>query len=444
MKKRLLIIFAVVVFVCTFCGSIYITSSDNINNRINGYKKIVFDYENIVFNNLVPDGEIFISQTDPTILINNIDTYVHSVKINGVCSDLGEEIQVFYTELPNEFFSEEKSLFVDYNIKGGDIYFNLDAEVSALRIDLTENSGVEISISDIVVNEDNLVISFSIFMTYCLFPTLVILLIVAVFLLKKSAIPYTNAFAKYIPLLKNLIERDLKVKYRRSVLGFLWSVLNPLLMALVITVVFSKLFRFQIEYFTVYYLAGSLLFNFFVEATSGSLSSVISAAPLIKKVYIPKYIFPMQKCIFAFINMLFGIVALLAVVLIQGMPLTPIALLFWIPMIYVFIFALGIGLILASLTVFFRDIEHLYSVLTAVWMYLTPIIYPEDILPQSLLGVVRLNPMYYYVGCFRQIVMEGVFPSLSENIICMTFSILFLCIGVVFFKKTQDRFILYI
>lgn len=443
LKKRLLVI-SIIVFIITLFCSIYVSSSDNIKNYINNYEKIVFDNENIIFNNLVEDGNAFVSESDPTIIINDINTYIHSVKINGRCSELGEKIQVFYLESPAEVFSEDKSLLLDYNIRGGDIYFNIDKTVSSLRIDLIENAGAEISVSDIVVNENNLTVSFSALMTYCLFPTLIIIMIAVFVMLRKSAAPYLSSFKKYISLLINLIERDLKVKYRRSVLGFLWSILNPLLMALVITVVFSKLFRFQIEYFTIYYLTGSLLFNFFVEATTGSLSSVISAAPLIKKVYIPKYIFPMQKCIFAFINMLFGIVALLVVIFIQGMPLTLTALLFWVPMIYVFVFAVGIGLILASLTVFFRDIEHLYSVLTTVWMYLTPIIYPEDILPQSLLSLVRLNPMYYYVNCFREIVMEGVFPSVSENIICMSFSLLFLCIGVAVFKKTQDRFILYI
>ncbi|MBQ5333684.1 MAG: ABC transporter permease [Oscillospiraceae bacterium] len=250
---------------------------------------------------------------------------------------------------------------------------------------------------------------------------------------------------KYMPLLGNLISRDLKVKYRRSVLGFLWSILNPLLMALVMNMVFSRLFRFQVEYFATYYLIGSLIFNFVVECTSGSLMSVIYAAPLIKKVYIPKYIFPMEKCAFAFINMLFGTFAVVVVMVIQGVPFTANIFLFIIPMLYALVFAFGLGLVLAALTVFFRDVEHLYSVWVTIWMYLTPIIYPEELVAStSIATVMKCNPMYYYVHMLRSVVMYGTLPSLNEHIICIAFSLMMLVLGLGLFKKVQDKFILYI
>ena len=112
-------------------------------------------------------------------------------------------------------------------------------------------------------------------------------------------------FKKYRYLLQDLTARDLKVKYRRSVLGFAWSILNPFLMMLVITAVFQNIFKFEVDYFPIYYLTGALLYNFVVEATNGSMTSIIGGASLIKKVYIPKYIFPLEKCIFAFVNMVF-------------------------------------------------------------------------------------------------------------------------------------------
>ena len=121
---------------------------------------------------------------------------------------------------------------------------------------------------------------------------------------------YLTTFLKYKYLLHNLISRDLKVKYRRSTLGLLWSVLNPLLMAIVISIVFQNFFKFAVPNFAVYYLTGSLIFNFMNEATSSAMVSIVGNAPLIKKVYIPKYIFPLEKVMFAFVNMLFSMIAL--------------------------------------------------------------------------------------------------------------------------------------
>ena len=253
-----------------------------------------------------------------------------------------------------------------------------------------------------------------------------------------------EGFRKYRYLLGNLITRDLKVKYRRSFLGFLWSILNPLLMALVINAVFSNIFKFKVDYFIVYYLTGSLIFSFMSEATSSSLTSVINAASLIKKVYIPKYIFPLEKCLFAFVNMLFSCFALIVVILIVRMPVHLTALLFFFPMVCTLIFSLGLSLILSSVNVFFRDIGHLYSVWTVAWMYLTPVIYPVEVLPERILPVMKFNPMFHYVTYFRDVVMYGTVPSLNTHIICLLFAFTFLGIGLAMFKKQQDRFILYI
>lgn len=443
MKKKLLVFAGIALFLFLGGLSVYISSRDNITNKDNGYDNISRSVSELQMVNWQSTGSGFVSDADPMIILENVNSYIHSVKIGGKW-DNDEPVALFYTNSPDEDFSEDKKLVLPYNQIGGCIYFYPDAEICSLRIDLTEEAGKELTISEIEINDRSLLISFSNFMTICVFPVMIYGVLAVILIYMGSIKVYGGVFHKYIPLLKNLIERDLKVKYRRSVLGFLWSILNPLLMALVITIVFSKIFRFQVEYFTVYYLAGSLIFNFVTEATTGSMTSVLGAAPLIKKVYIPKYIFPMQKCMFAFVNMLFASVAVLAVILIQGMPMHLTALLFFVPMLYAFIFAFGLGLILASLTIFFRDIEHLYSVFVSVWMYLTPIIYPEDILPQAVKSIMRFNPMYHYVGYFREVIMYGTVPSMAENMICVSFSLLFLGAGLVFFKKTQDRFILYI
>ena len=265
---------------------------------------------------------------------------------------------------------------------------------------------------------------------------------------------YVQTFMKYRFLLANLITRDLKVKYRRSVLGLAWSVLNPLLMAFVITAVFQNFFKFAIENFVIYYLTGSLIFNFMTEATTAAMTSVINNSALIKKVYIPKYIFPLEKVMFSFVNMLFSAIALVLMLVITklGWIGTPdalhigwSALLFFVPMLYTLLFSLGLGLMLAAINVFFRDMGHLYSVATMAWMYLTPIIYPESMLQGSwVLRIVECNPMYYYVQYFRNLVMYDTLPGWDLNLICLGFSLLFLVLGLLLFKVKQDQFILYI
>lgn len=251
---------------------------------------------------------------------------------------------------------------------------------------------------------------------------------------------------KYRFLLNELISRDLKVKYRRSVLGILWSVLNPLLMMIVITTVFQHVFRFDIENFPLYYLTGSLIFNFVSEATNGAMTSVLDNAALIKKVYIPKYIFPLEKCLFSFVNMLFSMIAVLLIVVLYRFKLSWTFLLFPIPMLYVLLFAIGISFILAALYVYFRDLKHLWGVWLTAWMYLTPIIYPISVLENSkaLHVIVHLNPLYYYVECFRDVTLNGRIPSIHLNLICLLGGIAVLAFGTFVFKKAQDKFILHI
>jgi ABC-2 type transport system permease protein len=272
---------------------------------------------------------------------------------------------------------------------------------------------------------------------------LVITLVLALISLPKLK-RYLPALKQYRHLLLTLVARDLKVKYRRSVLGVLWSILNPLFMMLILTAVFNSLFRIQIENYAVYYITGALIFNFVSEATSTSMTSVINSAALIKKVYIPKYMFPLQKCIFSIVNMLFALVALAAVYLIEQFPIQPTIVLFFIPMLYAAVFALGLSLMLSALDVFFRDIGHLWSVWVMAWMYLTPILYPLDILPELVQSVLKFNPVYYFVQYARDVMMNGVIPGLQTNLICAGYACLFLLLGLLVFKKTQDRFILHI
>ncbi len=259
-----------------------------------------------------------------------------------------------------------------------------------------------------------------------------------------KTIAYFQGFIRYWPLLTHLIKRDVTLKYRRSALGVLWSLLSPLLMMLVMTTVFSYFLRFEIPNFPVYLMAGQLIFNSFNEATTGAMSSVITASHLIRRVYIPKYVFPMEKVMFAFINMMFSFLALLLVMIITGQPINGYTLFFPIPMILLFVFELGCGLILSSLAVFFRDVMHFYTVFIVALTYLTPLFYPVDMLSPYMQQVVKINPLYWYVSFFRQGILYNQPPTIEQVVLCTLFAVVALILGLLIFKKTQDKFILYV
>lgn len=264
---------------------------------------------------------------------------------------------------------------------------------------------------------------------------------------------YFNSFWRYRYLLQNLVGRDFKLKYRRSVLGVLWSVLNPLLMCLVYWAVFSSLFAAQlkggsIENFPVYLLCGQLLFTFFNESTSSGMSSVLMAAPLLKKVYIPKYIFPLEKCCFALVNCVFSFIALLLVMLFTGCPLHPTVLLAVYPLLTLFMFCFGISLALSAFTVFFRDIMHMWQVFTTALMYFSAIFYDPATMGSlgrfNVQSVIKLNPVYWYITGFRQTVLNGQLLSPAMVLVCGGCAVVSVTVGVLIFKKTQDKFVLHI
>ncbi|SDD91525.1 ABC-2 type transport system permease protein [Paenibacillus sp. UNCCL117] len=253
-----------------------------------------------------------------------------------------------------------------------------------------------------------------------------------------------SGFFKYNNLLLELVVRDIKIRYRKSVLGLLWTLLNPLLMMLVMTMIFSSLFKTNIPYFPVYFLTGSILFSFHSEATTQALMSIISNASLIKKVYIPKYLFPLSRVLSSMVNLGFAFVALLLVMVIEGAPFQATCILFFIPIFYLTLFTTGLSLILSAMTVFFRDINHLYGVFTLLWTYMTPIFYPASIIPNQFKWILEYNPMYYYISFFRNVIIEGKFPGLADNLVCFTIGILTLIGGLITFYKCQNKFILHV
>ncbi len=350
--------------------------------------------------------------------------------------------QILYAYSGHQFVHEQA---VWQGIKVGRNFIELpDGRYSAIRIDLTQYSGATFRINTMGLTT-GLPLRIRHIIAFLSFGVWWYVVCWILFCYRLSLIIVRlQGFKKYSYLLFNLVKKDFTTKYRRSILGVLWSVLNPLLMAMIISAVFSKIFRVQTENFVVYYLTGSLIFNFMSEATSGALVSILGSAGLIKKVYIPKYIFPIEKCLFALVNTLFSLVATLILMPFLGVPLKITVLLFWVPLMYVFVFSVGVGMLLSATNVFFRDVGHLYSVWITAWMYVTPILYPKELIPDSVKWFTNANPMYYYVDYFRSLMMYNTVPDLKTNVICAAFSGAFLMIGLIVFKRKQDKFILYI
>lgn len=268
-----------------------------------------------------------------------------------------------------------------------------------------------------------------------------------------------GVFFRYRHLLRYLVSRDIKVKYRRSVLGVAWSVLNPLLMMFVYAAVFGNLFTMLLPdslpavattgvppSYLVYLLSGQVVFNFFSDATNLAMDSVLNNAQLIKKVYIPKYIFPLQKVLFSLVNTMFSLIALVLVMVFTLSTISWWILLAPVVMGLLFLFNLGVGLILSAAVVFFHDIKHLYSVFVLALTYLTPIFYTESIFVNySVISyVLRLNPMYWYVQMFRNVVIFAQAPTTEMWIATVGCAFVALIVGLLIFRKNQDDFILHI
>ncbi len=259
---------------------------------------------------------------------------------------------------------------------------------------------------------------------------------------KSIGLGIINAFSRYKFLLNQLVLRDFKTKYKRSVLGVLWSFLNPLLTMAVQYLVFSTLFKSNIPNFAVYLMVGIVFFNFFTEAANMALMSVVGNASLITKVYIPKYIFPISRVMSSAINLLISMVPLLLMAVITRTPITTALLILPFSIICTIVFCIGMAFILSSAMVYFRDMQFLWSVLSMLWMYATPIFYPESILPQGLMFFFKLNPMYHFIRFSRTIILYGVSPEPRAYLLCIIAAVVPLLIGTLIFKKTQDRFVL--
>ena len=250
-----------------------------------------------------------------------------------------------------------------------------------------------------------------------------------------------NVF-NYRHLILQLTRRDITTRYRRSVLGVAWTMLNPLGMMLVLTIAFSSIFRFNTEYsYAAYVLTGYLAWNFFSQTSSAAMVNLVWGGAILRRIYIPRTSFALAAIGTGLVNICLSIVPLLLVMLITRVPLTPAALFPPISILLLAAFSLGVGLILSTMAVFFPDVSEMYQILLTAWMYLTPIIYPETVLPEQYRFLItRINPMYYLLKVFRMPLYNGQLPSWSDLLPAILIAGTALAVGWYMFSKKSDEF----
>lgn len=269
----------------------------------------------------------------------------------------------------------------------------------------------------------------------------------------KPASHAKNDFEKDKFILKQLVTKDFKIKYRRSVLGVAWSVLNPLLMMVVMSIVFSTIFgqsrngSITPEMYPLYLIVGNITFSVMSESTNQALMSIIWASSLLKKVKVHRWVFPVQKVLFSLVNFSFSLVAVALVMLFFRVVPTWHLILLPVCLLLLMCFCMGLGMMLSALAVFFRDVMHLWTVVITAWMYLTPIFWTTDYISQMahwIQVLVVVNPMYNYLQFMRDIFLFNTVPSALTFGLCAAWAFFALAIGYTVFHKTEHKFILYI
>lgn len=261
---------------------------------------------------------------------------------------------------------------------------------------------------------------------------------------RRGLIAAARELWRFNEVLEELVKRDLKVRYKRSVLGIFWTMLNPLLMMVITSIVFSNLFRSAITNFPIYVLSGYIVWTFFSQSTVAASSSILDSAGLTRKVYVPPALFPLASVASALVNLTLSIVPLVLLMVVTGSTFTWPLLVLPISALLLAMFCYGLGLILASSAVFFRDAVYTYQVLLVAWMYLTPLFYPEEIIPGRFKLIVYLNPVYHLVELFRAPIYGGSLPTSTNFLAALLFALVSVVLGWWFFERTRKRFVAYL
>jgi len=249
------------------------------------------------------------------------------------------------------------------------------------------------------------------------------------------------ALVKYRELIYQFVSRSVKTRYKRSALGVVWTMLNPLLTMVVLTIVFSSLFRFQIENFPIYILSGQVVWIFFSSVTSGAMGEMVWSGDLLKRIYVPKSVFVMSAVGTSLVNVAISLIPLLAISLVVGVKLS-FAILIWpVSILLLSIFSMGVGFLLSTASVYFADMLPVYDVLLTIWLYSTPIIYPLEIIPEQWLWFFKLNPLYYLVEAFRIPLLYGILPTEGIWIPATLFSFITLIVGSLIFTSKAREYV---
>ena len=245
---------------------------------------------------------------------------------------------------------------------------------------------------------------------------------------------------RYRHLIFQLVRRDVLTRYKRSFLGVAWTMLNPLGMMLVLTVAFSQIFQSTRAY-PAYVLTGLIAWNFFSQTTMASMSQMVWGGSLLGKIYVPRTVFVLSSVGTGLVNVLLSIIPLMIVLLITGTPLRWTILFAPLAIFCLTAFSLGVGLLLSTWAIYFYDVTEMYQIVLTAWLYLTPIIYPEEIIPEALRKwLFTLNPMYHLIDMFRGPIYEGTLPDINRMVVAFGISILVLAIGWIVFARRSDEF----
>jgi len=245
-------------------------------------------------------------------------------------------------------------------------------------------------------------------------------------------------------LFEELIKRDFKKKYKRTVLGMAWSVLSPLLLLLVMRLVFTHFFGRNMEHYTIYLFCGTLVFTYFDEATTQGMTSLMGNAGIFTKVNVPKYLFLFSKNVQTLINFLLTLSVFFFFCVLDHITFTWKFIFLLVPICGLVLFNIGVGLILSALFVFFRDIQYLWSVFTRLLLYMSAIFYTIDSYPQAVRNIFLLNPIYLFIRYFRKIVIEATIPTIWFHLLILADVIIVLSIGCWMYKKYNHRFLYYV
>jgi ABC-type polysaccharide/polyol phosphate export permease len=261
---------------------------------------------------------------------------------------------------------------------------------------------------------------------------------------RSPALEELFAIYQYLELIIQIIERSVKTRYKRSVLCVAWTMVNPLLTMGVLTLVFSGLFHFPAENYALYVLSGLLLWNFFAQSTTAAMGDLIWSGGLIARVYFPKSVFPVAAVGTGLFNLLLALVSFFIIALILGAKISIAILYLPIPMLIATIFTLGVAMALSSVVVFFADVLTMYEIVLTAWLYLTPIIYPIDLVPEPIQGVLRFNPLLPIIQAFRAPLYEGSLPDLSTLAYAFSAALVVLLLGWWLFTRKSREYATYV